>query len=121
MLPGATPDTYLRGRLSGVLSAAGGLWMIDQDAALTVISEISLRFLPSTVPSVVIHTRTLDVGAALFTEMVFDPGFIGVGGLSSVVSFSDDGDELCADRIWIAVPVLLRLIVTEPITVGCGS
>src|SRR3954467_10012062 len=85
------------------------------------MSDSVVSLLPSTVPSVVIHTSTLDVGVGLVMVMVFDPVFIGVGGLSSVVSSSVAGVALWADRIWIEVPVLLRFSVTEASAVGCGS
>ena len=41
--------------------------------------------------------------------MVLLPGRIRVGCVSAVVSSSDDGLALSADRIWISVPVLLTL------------
>ncbi len=40
------------------------------DAACTVISEISERFLPAVLPSVEIHTSRLDVGDAALTGML---------------------------------------------------
>src|SRR6478736_6307399 len=95
--------------------------MTVQDAALMVTSEMSVRLLPSTVPSVEIHTRTYEVDDALFTEMVLEPGFSGVAGVSSVVSDSDDGVADWAERICTEVPVLVTLRVTEPTTVGCGN
>lgn len=62
-----------------------------QDAGLSVISEMAVSLLPSTVPSVVIHTSTFDTGCGLSMLMVLDPVFIGVGGLSAVVSSSVAG------------------------------
>src|ERR1700754_989806 len=85
------------------------------------MSDSVASLLPSTVPSVVIHTSTFDVGVGLVMAMVLEPVFIGVGGLSSVVSSNDAGVADCADRIWIEVPVLLRFSVTEASAVGCGS
>src|SRR3954454_17254614 len=85
------------------------------------MSEIADSLLPSTVPSVVIHTSTVEVGVGFVMAMVLEPVFIGVGGLSSVESSSDAGVAVWADRIWIEVPVLLRLNVTEASAVGFGS
>ena len=56
-----------------------------------MMSESADSLLPSTVPSVVIHTSTFDVGVGLVMAMVLVPVFIGVGGLSSVVSSNDAG------------------------------
>lgn len=53
--------------------------------------------------------------------MVLVPGLSVAGWVSAVVSSSEDGDAEVADRICTAVPVLLTLIVTEPIVVGSGS
>ena len=44
-----------------------------------------------------------------------------MAGVSTVVSSSDDGVGVCAERISTAVPVLFRLMVTSPTVVGCGS
>jgi hypothetical protein len=55
--------------------------------------------LPSTVPSVVIHTSTYEVGEALLIGIVFEPVFIGVGGVISVVSSSEAGVADWAERI----------------------
>ena len=83
--------------------------------------EMADSLLPSTVPSVLIHTSTYDTGCGLVTVIVFDPVFIGVGGLSSVVSFRVAGVADCADRIWIDVPVLFRSSDTDAMAVGCGN
>ena len=88
--------------------------MTGQDAALSVISEMSERLSPFTEPSVEIHTSTFDVGDASSTSMVFGPGFRVVGLVSAVVSSSVDGVAVDEDRICTAVPVLLTLMVTDP-------
>src|SRR5215207_3838045 len=82
---------------------------------------MSERLSPSTVPRVETHTSTLDVGAALSTLMVLEPGLSVVADVSTVVSSSDDGVGVCDERISTAVPVLFRLTVTSPIVVGCGN
>ena len=63
---------------------------------MIVTSEIIASLLPSTLPRVVIHTRTYAVGVAVDTEIVLEPVFIGCGGVSSVVSSSDAGVADCA-------------------------
>ena len=88
---------------------------------MTVISAMSERLLPSTWPSVDTHTNRLLVCVGLFTLMVLEPGLSWVAGASTVVSSSDEGVGVYAERISTAVPVLSRLIVTSPIAVGCGS
>src|SRR6185312_2766035 len=98
---GCAHDTCLPATSVRRADAGGAAGDSRQDAALRVISEMSARLLPSTVPNVEIHTSTYDVGDALLMVIVFGPGFIGVGGVSSVVSCSDDGVALRADRICI--------------------
>ncbi len=44
-----------------------------------------------------------------------------VGWVSAVVSSSDDGVAEDDDRICTAVPVLLTLMVTDPMVAGCDS
>ena len=44
-----------------------------------------------------------------------------LAGVSTVVSSSDDGVGVCAERISTEVPVLFRLTVTSPIAVGCDK
>ena len=56
-------------RLSHGTSPAGVPCVPDQDAAWTVISERSVRFLPSMVPKVEIHTNRFDVVAPALTGM----------------------------------------------------
>src|SRR5262245_29447218 len=82
---------------------------------------MSDRLFPSTWPSVETHTSRLDVGGALSTLIVFEPGFRGVADVSTVVSSSDDGFGVWDERISTAVPVLSRLMVTSPIFVGWGN
>src|SRR5262245_15179947 len=82
---------------------------------------MSDRLFPSTWPSVETQTSRLEVGDALSTLIVFEPGFREVAGVSTAVSSSDDGFGVCAERISTAVPVLSRLMVTSPIFVGCGN
>src|SRR4051794_15420848 len=82
---------------------------------------MSERLLPSTWPSVDTHTNRFDVGAALSTLTVLEPGFSGVAGVNTVVSANDDGVGVCAERISTEVPVLFRSMVTSPTAVGCGS
>jgi hypothetical protein len=53
--------------------------------------DSAASLLPFTEPSVVIHTSTFETGCGSVTVIVFDPVFIGVGGLSSVVSSSVAG------------------------------
>ena len=79
-----------------------------------MISDSAVSLLPLTEPRVVIHTSTFDTGVGLVMVIVFDPVFIGVGGVSSVVSSSVAGVADGAERSWIDVPMLLRLSVTEP-------
>ena len=74
-----------------------------------------------TVPSVETHTSTLDVGDALSTLMVFEPGLRVLAGVSTVVASSDEGVGVCDERISTAVPVLFRFMVTSPSLVGCGN
>ena len=68
-------------------------------AARTVISETSVRLLPFVWPRVEIHTRRKEVGLALGTSMVFEPGLSAVGWVIAVVSSSAFGLALVADRI----------------------
>src|SRR5271166_4162989 len=82
---------------------------------------MSVRLSPLVVPSLLIHTSTFDVGAALLTGMWLLPGCTGVGGVISVVSESADGVALCDERICISVPVLDKLTLTALSTVGLGS
>ena len=56
-------------RLSRGTSPARVPCVRGQDAAWTVISEKSVRFLPSMVPNVEIHTSRFDVGAPALTGM----------------------------------------------------
>src|SRR6478672_10656959 len=86
-----------------------------------VMSEIAVSLLPSTVPSVVIHTSRYDVGVALSTVMVLEPVFMAVGGDSTVVSSSVAGVADCAERSCTDVPVLLSTTLTDAIVVGRGS
>src|SRR6195256_6969151 len=85
-----------------------------QDAAFSVISAMSDRLWPLTVPSVETQTSTFDVGDALSTLIVFGPGLSGVAGVSTVVSSSDEGVGVCDERISTAVPVLSKLTVASP-------
>ena len=82
--PGPRPDEdrhhsqHRRGRQRTTLFAIAGTdqapprmtsGITVQAAASSVISAISARLLPSVVPSVEIHTSTVDVGGALLTGM----------------------------------------------------
>lgn len=67
------------------------------------------------------QTSKLEVGAAFSTLMVLDPGLSWVAGVNTVVSDSDEGVGVCAERISTAVPVLLRSMSTSPTVVDSGS
>ncbi len=95
--------------------------LCDQEAACSVRSAIALRLLPSVVPSVVIHTSTVDMGAAFGTGIVLWPGCISVGGVSSMVSDSSAGVGVGDDRICTSVPVLGTSRETDASRVACGS
>ena len=69
------------------------------EVAFTVISEMSARLLPSTVPRVEIQTNRLDVGEVALTPMVLVPGRSAVGGVSAAVSSRLAGLGVEADRI----------------------
>src|SRR5689334_9140637 len=82
---------------------------------------MSERLFPSTWPSVETQTKRFDVGVALSTLMVLEPGLRGVADVSTVVSANDEGVGVCAERISTEVPVLFKSMVTSPTVVGCGS
>jgi hypothetical protein len=119
LLDSVRPVSY--GAMPAPTQNSHGMEISVHDAACSVISEMSERLLPPVVPSVEIHTKTVDVGVRVFTGMLLWPGRIGVGGVSSVVSASLAGVAVGEERICTMVPVLSRLTVTALRIVGCGS
>src|SRR5262245_44452010 len=82
---------------------------------------MSDRLFPSTWPSVETQTNRLEVGGALSTRIVFEPGLRGVAPVRTVVSSSDPGVGVGDERRSTAVPVLSMRCVTSPIFVGWGN
>src|SRR5262249_11886829 len=62
-----------------------------------------------------------DVGADIVSGIRFCPACTAVGGVSAVVSSRLLGESVVAERIWILVPVLDRLMSTAASLVGSGS
>ena len=99
-------------------SAAVKVFGLALPAACSVMSEISVRLLPSVVPSLEIHTSTFDVSVRSWTSMRLCPGCNGVVGVSSVVSANAAGFSVGEERICTSVPVLDMSMVTALSAVG---
>src|SRR6185312_12874639 len=82
---------------------------------------MSERLAPSVLQSVVIHTSTFDVGADMLIGIRFWPACTAVGGVSAEVSSRLLGAAVVAERVWILVPVLDKLMSTASSLVGSGS